>query len=357
MSVPLRGLRVFPELRAAHLEELDRFAPRRTLFFERKYDMAGQSIPSHCVQVGVVGAIRELWRSDETTLELPEPLWLRFFPLWLLFAITWKLRRLRGARERRIAFFAIENNGLPDLIPHRSSGGKIALRLATRLIRWATTSLAARCAFGTPAAQEAYSGLLGPTRPLTVLTLDLPSARVPVTGERHRHAAIFVGALEERKGIQLLAAAWPQVEAACPSARLQIIGDGPLRPELERWAAGEPRSLRLDGMLPREAALRAISTSSVLVAPSVRRGRWREQVGRPIQEALATGGTVVTTEDTGLATWLRQHGHYVIPRDPTAKQLAGALTTALLRPLSPDAVLASLPAVDGRLAADAWMHE
>lgn len=48
-----------------------------------------------------------------------------------------------------------------------------------------------------------------------------------------------VGRLWERKGQRELLAAWAEVVAAYPSARLVVVGDGPLRAELET-AAAEP---------------------------------------------------------------------------------------------------------------------
>ena len=84
---------------------------------------------------------------------------------------------------------------------------------------------------------------------------------------------------------------------------------------------------------------------------------WREQVGLPLVEALSYGCTVVTTNETGLAGWLADHGHQVVPGAAATAELAAAVVRALRAPLTVGAVLASLPAEDGRLAADRWLFD
>jgi glycosyltransferase involved in cell wall biosynthesis len=351
------GVRVFPELRAAHLEEIDGPAPRRMLYFARKYDLGDQAIPSHCVAATMPTALSVLWRSDDEILELPELLWLRFLPRWLLLATVWKLRRLRGIRRSSVVFFAIENNSLDRLLIPSGRAGSFLGRIFVFALRLLMGVYVSRCAFGTDSAASTYRDLLTPQRPTTRITLDLLSSRLSLDTVKEPLTAIFVGLLEERKGIQLLLDAWPDVEAALDGARLRIVGDGPLRSAVEQWIADRPEQRIYEGMLPRSQTLRLTGQATALIAPSLRDGRWREQVGRPIQEALAVGTTVVTTSETGLASWLKAQGHHVV--DPTAsqKELATSIIDALRDPLDVDDVLATLPARDGRITADNWLHQ
>ena len=89
--------------------------------------------------------------------------------------------------------------------------------------------------------------------------------------------------------------------------------------------------------------------------PSQPRPRWREQVGLPIVEGLGRGCLVVTTSETGLAEWLTAHGHYVVSPPDDAAAFSDALSRAIADTRSPMSVVADLPAVDGRAAAEAWM--
>ena len=95
----------------------------------------------------------------------------------------------------------------------------------------------------------------------------------------------------------------------------------------------------------------------VLALPSQPRPRWREQVGLPIVEGLANGCLVVTTTETGLSAWLSAHGHQVVPPDAGAVALASAVLAAIDDLRAPADILATLPAVDGRRAADLWLFE
>jgi glycosyltransferase involved in cell wall biosynthesis len=76
----------------------------------------------------------------------------------------------------------------------------------------------------------------------------------------------------------------------------------------------------------------------------------------PIGEALAHGLTVVTTNETGLATWLADNGHTVIDEKHVATELGDAIVTALKNQLQPSAVETALPSIPGRIEADKWLH-
>lgn len=350
------GIRVFPELRAAHLEEIDSSAPRRILYFARKYDLGDLVVPSHCVAVTTSTAISMLWHTDDATLELPEILWLRFLPRWVVLATVWKLRRLRGVRNSRVVFFAIENSSLDQLLVPSGRERLLVARIAAFILRLLMGTYVSRCAFGTDSAADTYKMLLPRQRLTSRVTLDLLSSRRSPHTITEPLTAIFVGALEERKGLLLLLNAWPEVEAVLEGAKLRIVGDGPLRAAVADWTASRPEQRHREGMLSRQETLRLIGQATALVAPSLRAGRWREQVGRPIQEALATGTTVVTTSETGLARWLAARGHHVISPAASQVDLAASIISALRDPLSIDDVLASLPAQDGRITADNWLH-
>jgi glycosyltransferase involved in cell wall biosynthesis len=92
--------------------------------------------------------------------------------------------------------------------------------------------------------------------------------------------------------------------------------------------------------------------ASALVLPSQPSPTWREQVGLPIVEGLSHACTIVTTAETGLADWLRERGHGVAVDPASPAELAEIIRTVLAHPVDPEAVLAALPARDGRLVAD-----
>lgn len=350
------GIRVIPELRAAHVEEIDAASPRELWYFSRNYDMAVARLPPHARRRTLLGACLALCRVRSGTLELYEPLWARYLPAWVLLAAVWRASRLGRPRSARAAFFAIEN-----LDPVQSLAGddrRLAgpARAGVRVVGWLVRRLASRCAFGTPGAEAAYRPLIGGGQVATRLIPDLP-ARAPSLGpEVDPGSVVFVGALERRKGVIGLIAAWEAVEGWRSDAALTLVGDGAERERVLEWVSRRPASRRALGLRPRSEIAALLDRSAVLVAPSLRAPHWREQVGRPIQEAIRAGMTVVTTSETGLAEFLRDGGHRVV--DPTGPPdgLARALLDALARPLSRERVRATLPDVPGRVAADQWLH-
>jgi glycosyltransferase involved in cell wall biosynthesis len=212
-----------------------------------------------------------------------------------------------------------------------------------------------RAAFGSDGSLTTYRSipLVRPIRHRVFL--ELPK-RTQTSDEPRPHSAIFVGRLEERKGILLLMTAWAGVEKSDPSATLTVVGDGPLRAEVRNWA-GTNRDQRVaTGALGRADVADALAHSAVLTAPSQRSGRWREQIGLPISEGLARGLTVVTTDETGLSSWLAEHGHTVLTSPTSAALLEEAITARLVEPLPRSDVQDSLPPEDGRRLAHRWLH-
>lgn len=344
---------MFPELRTAHLEEIDAQVPRQTYYFKRNYDLRDAALPPHVTQVRPMRAARVLFSSRGRTLELFEPLWVEYLPHWVLLACAW---RLRNWRDRSVVCFAIENNDPVTVL----SRGRAELRpiayVALPLLRVLLRATLSRCCFGTEAARESYRGLLS-RHTDTRVTLDLLRARSDAPEDKKPRTAAFVGALEERKGVFQLMAAWEVVEQRVPGVRLTLVGDGPLMSVVREWANHRPTDRVVMGRTPRAEIRKLLDSSVVLVAPSIPVGRWREQVGRPIQEGLASGCTVVTTDQTGIADTLVQLGHQVVPVECLSEQLVDACIHALLHPLAVGSVLDSLPQEDGRIQADRWLHE
>lgn len=364
-DVPMKGsdiksIRIRPELRAAQVKRSFRMVPALTLYFDEKYDLGDTSLPESFRKVALIECLRVIAGSDAQILEVPEPLWLRFAPKNLLLLATWKLSGV-FKRSRRISVtYAIENNDIGSLISPRVSPNPIIERIFSRLAAAAICLSIDRIAFGSSASMSVYLSLPGLKHIEHCLIPELP-AKGPEVGERPQGArpgtrALFVGELDDRKGILDVMQAWPSVESSLPEASLTVVGGGKHAELVKQWCGERPESRVFCGFLPHQETAWQLSKADVLVAPSRRAGRWREQIGLPIIEALSVGLTVVTTDETGLADWLSQQEHAVLPEADVQSQLAGAIVRALERPISREKVLQSLPAIPGRIAADAWLH-
>ncbi|MBD8059617.1 glycosyltransferase family 4 protein [Cellulomonas sp. JH27-2] len=349
--------RLYRSARTAHLERAAELPPALLLFEKRRYDF-DQALADRvgAVEAGTFESARILGRSGVTTLEVNEPSAVEGARRTAA-ALAWlRLRALvRLSQRPRVVAYAIGNSS-PFVPPE---GGTLrsrwSLRLDYALARYVWFECD-RIAFGTPDARDAYREAFGRhPRPLrTTVIPALPIACPCVDdGEGRPPRVVFLGAFTARKGFRSLVESWGHVLAARPDAELVLVGKGDLEP-LAHELANDP-TVRLVVDPPREAIHDELRHAAVLTLPSRRAGRWREQVGLPIVEGLAHGCTVVTTEETGLAAWLSEHGHHVTPESVAPADLAASIVGALDAHRPPSDVRSQLPAVDGRLAADAWM--
>ncbi len=352
------SMRIVPELRAAHIARHRLGTPAELLYLDTNYDLEGTPLAEGIHRVTLASALWRFLRTDATTLEVPEPYWMRFWPKHVALVLGFRAAATIRRRPHRVVTYAMENNDLATLVGGRRRVPSWAVRAVALLIGGVARLTLDRICFASDAARIAYGRLPFLSAIAQRTTLELPRAR-DVSMPAEPLSCVFLGVLEERKGLPWLTAAWAAVEERLPGARLTIVGPGPLQTDLEAWAAVRPDTRKVLGRLSHDDAGAVLAGNSVLVAPSMPDGRWIEQIGLPIKEALAAGLTVVTTDQTGLAAWLRAHGHEVVDADPAglADRLAAAIVRALRGPLDRDEVRAALPDRDGRLDADAWLHE
>ena len=353
MRSPEGSLRIFPQIRSLHIDDLDAQSPRPTLFLERYYEAAERELPDDWAQVSRLQALIHVWRTPPETLELFEPLWFRYFPFWIALAATHRLRTARTHAHR--VFYAIENNDLKLIVPRGERLGGMPTVLVSLALRCLIPLLVDKIAYGSEASAALYSQFTG-SRCETRLIPQVRAPRISWTPAKPAGTVAFVGVLHERKGLPLLLRAWELVEPDVPEAHLTIMGDGPLAQEVVSWAAERPEARTFIGQVSRTDVIMLLTNISVIAIPSQRWQRWREQVNGAIQEALSVGCTVVTTTETGLAPWLREHGHTVVEPGSSAVELAASLVAAVRSPLDASAVTGSLPARDGRVLADLWLH-
>lgn len=143
---------------------------------------------------------------------------------------------------------------------------------------------------------------------------------------------VGLGRLVAKKGFGVLLAAWPQVLAARPDARLAIVGYGDLRAELEQQAAalGIGASVCFTGRLERRRAAAYMAAADVFALPIVRDGV--DGLPNVLLEAMGAGRAIVASRVAGVPDVIDTgvHGLLVPERDPAA--LAAALGRVLADP-------------------------
>lgn len=136
---------------------------------------------------------------------------------------------------------------------------------------------------------------------------------------------------ERTKGVDVLVRAMPAVCAAVPDAQLMVVGDGPLRPELEGLATslGLGSRVAFTGFLPDDALQRAYAASAVFALPSRQEGfgivfleAWRH--GLPVVAGDQDAGAEIVAAGGG--------GHAVDPSSPAV--VAQAIISLLRDPVA-----------------------
>ena len=351
-TLQARRARVYGSLRTAHLERAAQLRPAAIVYSSKRYDFdpaAADGLEIVHADGGEAAAL--IARSGLDAVELNEPLMLGSLPTTL--RVIAALRR-RGSRRPIVVSYLIGNENPFTAASAPRWRTKVRRRLERAAAGWVWRRID-RAVYGTLAAQQTYEAVLGASGARTALIPALPA---PCDRDdepaKVANRVIFLGALVARKGFRQLLAAWPLVAAAVPDARLVIAGKGELADAARALTAGDPSTSFVEDP-PRATIHRLLAEAQVLVLPSQPSATWREQVGLPIVEGLAHGCSIVTTSETGLASWLAENGHSVIDPPDDVTCLAAAIVAQLRAARSADSVLAALPSRDGRLAADDWL--
>jgi glycosyltransferase involved in cell wall biosynthesis len=346
---------LYESVRTVHLERASGQEPTAIVYRYRRYDFdESLTVGIEMVQASPIAAARLVARSHLRVLEINEPLMLGSLPTTALALFLISLRGFAGKKRPTVVTYAIGNDD-PFIarapLRVRTAIRRRLERILARYV-WRHTD---RIAFGTEAARLTYAGILPQASgPVSRLIPALPAACALCASDAPSETIVFLGAFSVRKGFDLVLASWAIVSEALPSARLQLLGKGPMEPEAIALASRDERvSLVVDP--PRSLIHDGLRSAQVLVLPSQSSPTWREQVGLPIVEALSHGCSIVTTEETGLASWLEDHGHSVVPSSADAAALAEATVAQLRRQREAGDVLSDLPATDGRLAAENWL--
>ena len=151
---------------------------------------------------------------------------------------------------------------------------------------------------------------------------ELPRVPLPARG-----SLLFVGVLEDYKGIDVLAEAWRDAAPRVPDAELTLVGRGPKRDVVEELLVDLPRQTRWLPALEQSELVQELDTSTALVLPSRSEG-----LPRIVLESFCRGRPVVAARAGGVVDLVRDgvNGVLVDVEDPAA--LADALVDVLLDP-------------------------
>ena len=164
------------------------------------------------------------------------------------------------------------------------------------------------------------------------------TAFAPAKHDSNDLTILSVGRLVEKKGIEYLLEAFALVAAKVPEVRLEIAGDGPLRPSLEQLTSESGLSARVTfhGSLPHGEVASLMQNASIVCQPSVTASDGdAEGLPTVVLEAAATAKPLVGTLHSGIPEIVAdgKTGFLVAERDvgALADRLLSLLRNAELR--------------------------
>jgi colanic acid/amylovoran biosynthesis glycosyltransferase len=184
--------------------------------------------------------------------------------------------------------------------------------------------------------EDRYPGALGDRARVIHVGIDPSGYGRPQPDANDRATAdprlLCVAAFKEYKGIPVLLEACSLLARREVRFRCDLVGDGPLRPRIERGIRelGLGDVVRVHGAVPQDAVTGLLRLASVLVLPSViARDGQMEGIPVALMEAMASGLPVVASSLSGIPELVRHewNGLLVPPGDVPA--LAAALQRLL----------------------------
>src|SRR3989344_967634 len=134
---------------------------------------------------------------------------------------------------------------------------------------------------------------------------------------------LCVARMVEKKGLPYLIQSMKKIAAALPEATLDIIGDGPMRGELETLVRhlGLENNVRLLGSAPYGEVIKHYYQSHIFVLPSVTdRAGGKDEFSTVIKEAMCSGMPVIATSHAGIPKIIKNgvNGFLVPEKDADA---------------------------------------
>lgn len=156
-----------------------------------------------------------------------------------------------------------------------------------------------------------------------------PDFEIPPRPEGGPFEILFAGRLVERKGVHYLLDALARLD---PSRRvlLRVVGDGPMREELEARAAalGLGERVRFEGFVPAETLAAYFAGCDLFILPAIFDSKGdTEGLGVVLVEALSDARPVIASRAGGIVDVIKdgETGYLIPPAD------ADALATAIVR--------------------------
>lgn len=126
----------------------------------------------------------------------------------------------------------------------------------------------------------------------------------------------YLGRFVPEKGLGLLMRTLDRLPSS--AWRALFVGGGQLLDELQAWASRYPDQARVVTGVPHDAVPAYLNAMDLLAAPSQTTPRWKEQLGRMLLEAMASGVPVVASDSGEIPFVVADAGRVVPEADEAA---------------------------------------
>lgn len=134
--------------------------------------------------------------------------------------------------------------------------------------------------------------------------IDLPASNLRNHDRSDEIRVVSAGRMVEKKAPLLAAQAFLTAAEAVPELRMTMVGDGPLRDQVQALCDRHPIGNRVSliGALAHDDTLRQIAEADIFLQHSVTDAKTGDQEGAPVAilEAMARGAPVVSTRHSGI---------------------------------------------------------
>ena len=175
---------------------------------------------------------------------------------------------------------------------------------------------------------------------------------VPAAGAEFVHAPsphprfVYCGRLSAEKGVTLLVRAFAKFVADVPHASLRLVGDGPLRADVDHLIRklDLQRSVTVTGWLPPDDVDREMRDAWAVVGPSL----WAEPFGLAVVEAMMRGIPVIVSESGAFLETVEQNVTGLFFESGNELALVQALRKIAMRTTFPSGSLSAAALADVR---------
>ena len=144
-------------------------------------------------------------------------------------------------------------------------------------------------------------------------------------------AILFVGRLEEHKGIQYLLPAFKEVKEEIKNVRLVIIGEGSLHNEMKKHAKDNEleNDVTFLGVIKNKDMPQYFRAVDLTIVPSITTKKFEEQVGMANIQSMACGVPVVSTYCGGIPEYVKHNETGILVPERDVDCLANAIIKLL----------------------------